>query len=48
MEMSLRVQVRGHEVRLQFEFPKLYRTRNLQEVNGLDKPGWPVAAVWHK
>ena len=44
MDLSLRVQVRGREVRLQFEFPKLYRKRNLQVVDGLGKPGWQVAA----
>lgn len=40
MELSLRVQLRGHTVRMQFEFPKLYRKKNLPVVEGLDKPGW--------
>ncbi len=44
MELSLRVQVRGREVRLQFEFPKLYLQSNLPLVDGLGKPGWQVAA----
>jgi len=44
MELSLRVRVRGREVQLQFEFPKLYLKRNLKLVDGLDKPGWQVAA----
>jgi len=29
MDLSLRAQVRGRELRLQFEFPKLYRKRDL-------------------
>ena len=40
MELSLRVQVRGHDVRLQFEFPKLYKLRDLPLVDGLGKRGW--------
>jgi hypothetical protein len=44
MELSLRVAARGREVRLQFEFPMLYRKRDLQVVDGLGIPGWPVAA----
>jgi hypothetical protein len=44
MELCLRVQVRGHEVRLQFEFPKLYLQRNLQVIDGLGKRGWQVSA----
>ena len=44
MELSLRVQVRGCEVRMQFEFPKLYLQSNLHLVDGLGKPGWQVAA----
>ena len=43
-ELSLEVRVGGREVRLQFEFPKLYRKKNLQVVEGLGKPGWQVAA----
>jgi hypothetical protein len=44
MELSLRVQVRGREVRLRFEFPKLYIQRNPQVVDGLGRLGWQVAA----
>jgi hypothetical protein len=44
MELSLRVRARGREAALQFEFPKLYKLRNLQSVDGLGKPGWPVRA----
>lgn len=44
MELSVRVQVRGREARLRFEFPKLYIQRNLQVVGGLGKRGWQVAA----
>jgi hypothetical protein len=44
MELSLRAQVRGREVRLQFEFPKLYNQRNPRLVSGLGKLGWQVAA----
>ena len=43
MELSVQVQLGGSTVRLQFEFPKLYRLRNLPLVEGLDKPGWQVA-----
>jgi hypothetical protein len=44
MELSLRVGMQGREVRLQFDFPKLYLRNNLQLVDGLDKPGWQVSA----
>jgi hypothetical protein len=44
MDLSLRVRVRGREVRLQFQFPKLYLQRNLQLVDSLGMPGWQVAA----
>jgi len=44
MDLSLRARVRSREVRLQFEFPKLYRKRDLPLVDGLGKPGWQVAA----
>ena len=40
MALSLRVRMRGREVRLQFDLPKLYLQRNLQVVDGLGKPGW--------
>jgi len=43
MELSMHVQLGGSTVRLQFEFPKLYRLKNLKLVDGLDKPGWQVA-----
>ena len=42
MELSVHVQLSGYTARLQFEFPKLYRLKNLQMVDGLDKPGWQV------
>ena len=39
------VRVRCREVRLQFEFPKLYRLKSsLKVVDGLGKLGWQVAA----
>jgi hypothetical protein len=44
MDLSVRVQVGGREVLLQFEFPKLYRKRNVPVVERLGKPGWAVAA----
>jgi hypothetical protein len=45
MELSLRVQVRGREVRLQFEFPRPYGLKSsLQVVDELGKLGWQVAA----
>jgi hypothetical protein len=44
MTLSLRVHADGREVRLQFEFPKLYRLRDLPEVAGLGQRGWEVAA----
>lgn len=47
MELFLRVQWRGHEARLQFEFPKLYIQRNLQMVEGLGMRGWQVIAAGH-
>jgi len=43
MDFSLRVRLRGREARLLFEFPKLYRKKNLEIVDGLGKPGWQVA-----
>ena len=45
MELSLRVQTRDREVRMQFEFPKLYRLRDLPVIDGLGKPGYQVAAA---
>ena len=44
VELSLHVQVLDREVLMQFEFPKLYRLRNPQLVDGLGKPGWQIAA----
>jgi hypothetical protein len=44
MELSLRLWAGGRELELSFEFPKLYRKRNLKRVAGLGKRGWPVAA----
>ena len=43
MDLSLLVCMGEREVRLAFEFPKLYIQRNLRLVNGLDKLGWEVA-----
>ena len=43
MDLSLRVHVRGRELQLNFEFPKLY-LRELQMIDSLGKPGWQVAA----
>ena len=45
MDLSLLVHMRGREVRLQFEFPKLYLQRTLPMVEGLGKPGWQEAAA---
>ena len=44
MDLWLRVGVRGREVRLHFQFPKLYLQRNLQLVDSLGMPGREVAA----
>lgn len=44
MDLWLRVRIRGREVRLQFEFPKLYRKENLPIVDGLGKSGWQESA----
>ena len=44
MDLSVRVRVRGRDVRMLFEFPKLYRKHNLPVVDGLGKPGYEVAA----
>ena len=44
MDLSLQVQIGSHSTRMQFEFPKLYRMKNLQMVEGLDKPGWEESA----
>ncbi len=44
MELSLLIQLHGHTTRMQFEFPKLYRRKDLPLVEGLDKPGWQESA----
>jgi len=44
MALSLRVRMRDRAVPLQFEFPMLYKKRDLPVVDGLGKPGWQVAA----
>ena len=44
MDLSVRARVCGREVRMLFEFPKLYRKHNLPVVEGLGKPGYEVAA----
>ena len=43
-ELSLLARAGGREVRLSFEFPKLYVQRNLRPVGGLGKLGWEDAA----
>ncbi len=42
LELSIRVRMRGQERRLTFEFPKLYRRRDLPPIEGLGKPGFEV------
>ncbi len=44
-ELSLHVRARGREVSLDFEFPKLYRQRNLSQVTELGKRGFQVTSV---
>ncbi len=44
IELRLLARAGGREVRLVFEFPKLYIQRNLRRVNGLGKPGWEESA----
>lgn len=44
MDFSVRVQARGREVRMLFEFPKLYRKHDLPVVEGLGKAGYAVTA----
>lgn len=43
-ELSLLVRMGEREVRLSFEFPKLYIQTNLRLVDALGKRGWEVAA----
>ena len=45
MELFLRVQARDREMRMQFEFPRLYKLKDLPVVDGLGKPGYQVAAA---
>jgi hypothetical protein len=40
MELCLRIRHGGRGVYMRFEFPKLYRKKNLPLVNGLGRPGW--------
>ena len=41
MDLSLRITpAGGRETRMTFEFPRLYRKRDLPIVPGLGKPGW--------
>lgn len=44
MELSLHVKFSNRELKLDFEFPKLYLQRNLKIVEELGKPGWQVNA----
>lgn len=44
MDLSLVVRIGNREVRLLFEFPKLYRKTGLPIVDGLGKPGWQEIA----
>ena len=44
MDLSLLLRMAGREVHLLFEFPQLYRKRDLPLVEGLGKPGWQEAA----
>ncbi|MFL6335965.1 MAG: hypothetical protein ACJ754_21870 [Pyrinomonadaceae bacterium] len=44
LTLSLLVRAGGREVRLEFEFPKLYIQRNLRQVGGLGKLGWEESA----
>lgn len=42
IDLWLLVRTGEREVKLWFEFPKLYRKENLPLVEGLGKPGWQV------
>jgi hypothetical protein len=44
-DLTALVRGRDREVRLSFEFPKLYLKRDLPLVNGLGKPGWQETAA---
>jgi hypothetical protein len=47
MELCLRIRRDGRTVHMRFEFPKLYRKKDLPLVNGLDRPGWEAfGKVW--
>lgn len=45
MDLLLLVRLSDREVRLRFEFPKLYRKNNLPWVKGLEKFGWQEFAA---
>ncbi|MGA9572784.1 MAG: hypothetical protein WBS20_02425 [Lysobacterales bacterium] len=40
MEFCFRIPHVGRTLDMRFEFPKLYRKKDLPLVNGLDRPGW--------
>ena len=40
MELCLRIRHAGRMAQMKFEFPKLYRKKDLPVVNSLDRPGW--------
>ena len=40
MELCLRIRWDDQTVQMRFEFPKLYRKKDLPLVNGLDRSGW--------
>ena len=44
MELSLLARAGDREARLSFEFPRLYRQKNLTPVGGLGKRGWVESA----
>ena len=44
MALALSVRMGGRDVRLGFEFPRLYKLTNLPVIDGLGKPGYVVAA----
>ena len=46
MELTLQVCMGQREGRLVFEFPMLYKQRELPQVEGLGRAGWQTAAVF--
>ena len=40
MEFCLRIRRGGRKAQMKFEFPKLYRKKDLPVVKALDRPGW--------